>query len=757
MIQAHSTLPLAAALRGSSSAAVQPAPGRPSLAGGARAALVVLGLLLVGGEAIADLRSTLSPFIPAADIDREVVVDADAEPETPQRQGQPAREPEPAPTPVRIKTGEASIRPFSERLLAEFYAARDYQPAWAPEQAQDMRDLARESRFDGFLPSDFHAEAIASIIDTGALDSSDPAVREHAELLLSDALARYVHHFRYGKRNPKEVNRAWTFVDRGDAGQLQADMAAALVGTSGLGAALAARLPNPDFYRNLKTGYRRYLDIVERRGWTEVPSGANLKEGVSDPRVPLVREHLRVLDGYDPGSVTEPERYDEGLAEAVKGFQRRSGLGADGIVGPNTLRALNKPLDERLTAIRANLERMRWLYNDLPDDYLFVDLTAYELYLVRGGEEVWRTKGVIGTTENQTPMFRDEMEYLVFNPTWTVPRSIEKKFNGVPKGYKRVRSGGQYYLVQQPGPRNALGRVKFMFPNGHAIYLHDTPSRHLFSRSQRAYSHGCVRVHEPLTLAQQVLNEPAWSEGEINRVVRRGSTRWVHLDEHLPVLLYYLTAKADDEGRVGFRRDVYNRDKRLIAALDNPADLDGRIVFAEPEPLEVTPSEGPATPSEDEGDSPHVAAADGGEEGISESVTDEASPLQASESLNRVEPAATPPMDPAPGDMEAAVDSDDEAQAPSPAVSSEPLPTSSTRLRELRMSLDAAGRFPGAELVTAPSPVPVRLDLRPQVSGFTVPDSVLEPTGEAGMQPRPMPNGNAAPHFDPAVWRLPAD
>jgi murein L,D-transpeptidase YcbB/YkuD len=349
-----------------------------------------------------------------------------------------------------------------------------------------MLELARESRFDGFLPADFHAEAIAAVIDSGALGDADPAVRENTELLLSDALARYVHHFRYGKRNPKQVNRVWTFVGRGDADLLQADMAAALAGGVGLGDALAARLPNPDFYRNLKKGYRRYLEIAERHGWEEIPAGINLRLGASDPRVRLIREHLRVLDGYDPGFVTEPERYDEGLAEAVRGFQRRSGLGADGVVGPNTLRALNQPLDERLTAIRANLERMRWLYNDLPEDYLFVDLTAYELYLVRGGEEVWRTKGIIGTTENQTPMFRDEMEYLVFNPTWTVPRSIEKKFKGVPAGYKRVRSGGQYYLVQQPGPRNALGRVKFMFPNGHAIYLHDTPSRHLFSSSRGA-------------------------------------------------------------------------------------------------------------------------------------------------------------------------------------------------------------------------------------------------------------------------------
>lgn len=137
--------------------------------------------------------------------------------------------------------------------------------------------------------------------------------------------------------------------------------------------------------------------------------------------------------------------------------------------------------------------------------------------------------------------------------------------------------------MQPPGPRNALGRVKFIFPNGHSIYLHDTPSKHLFSRARRAYSHGCIRVHKPLTLAEHVLNDPNWNESELKRVVRRGRTRHVKLDEHLPVLIYYLTAVADDQGRVGFRRDLYERDKPLLAMLDEPAH-ENRIAFPEPKP-----------------------------------------------------------------------------------------------------------------------------------------------------------------------------
>lgn len=574
---------------------IRPLPGengsmfraaRPLAGARAFVAVFALVLLLTAGAAVADLRATLSPFVGT---------------------DEPTAAP-PVVGPVNASDAQP-IALYSPRLLAEFYAERDYRAAWDDRRARTMLELARRARADGFLPADFHADAIAALLDRGGLDAADAGARTSAELLLSDALLRYVHHFRFGKHNPRHVNPGGTFVEPADAERLKADMAQALA-TPGMAEELAAMLPSPDFYRNLKKGYQRYLAIADRGGWVDIPGGPNLRVGAKDARVPLIREHLAVIDGYEPGFVAAPETYDHHLAEAVKGFQRRSGLAADGIVGPNTLRALNVPLDERLLTIRANLERMRWLYNDLPADYLFVDIAAFDLYLVREHEEVWRTRGIIGTVEDQTPMFRDEMEYLVFNPTWTVPKSIEKKFKGVPAGYKRVRSGGQYYLVQEPGPRNALGRVKFMFPNGHAIYLHDTPSRYLFNRSRRAYSHGCIRVHRPLTLAEQVLNEPAWSEAAINSVVRRGKTRWVHLDEHLPVLLYYLTAKADAEGRVGFRRDIYNRDHRLLAMLDEPADhVEGaeRIAFAEPElqpDPEATPDGEPST----EGDGEATAA-----------------------------------------------------------------------------------------------------------------------------------------------------
>jgi murein L,D-transpeptidase YcbB/YkuD len=500
---------------------------------------------------------------------------------------------------------------FSSRLLLELYRDRDFRDAWTPARARDMLELAQGSVAHGLEPSDFNAEAIADLLSQSVLDNGDqPQERWRAELILSDALLRYLNHLQYGKYNPRRINPSWTFVDSVDAAELQSEMET-LFAASDLKGAVAAVLPQAPFYEQLKLGYGRYLALNERLraedGWAPIAAGGNLTQGMRDARVPRIRDQLVLLDGYRFPPSSDPERYDQALLEAVKEFQGRSGLARDGVIGPRTLAALNQPLDERLALIRANLERMRWLYHELPSDYVLVDITAYQLEVMRDHEPVWSTRTVVGTEQNQTPMFRDEMEHLVFNPTWSVPPSIQKKMRGAPSDYKVIdrRSGRRVYpsnptdhrryrLVQQPGPRNALGQVKFMFPNGHAIYLHDTPSRHLFSRSSRSYSHGCVRVHEPLTLAEQLLAKQNWDMAAIKRVVSSGRTRYVNLEEHLPVLLYYLTARADDQGRVGFRPDVYNRDARLLAALGGPSDA-ARIVFREPPEPAADQIEAPET------------------------------------------------------------------------------------------------------------------------------------------------------------------
>jgi hypothetical protein len=253
-------------------------PNRPAARCGAWARAGLLLLLLVCGTAMADLRATLSPF---------------------------AHTKQPEIDPPVLALGEREIRLYSPRLLAELYAERDYGPAWDARRAEALLRLARASRGDGFHPDDFHAAAIAEVLDSGDLKSADAARRDTADLLLSDALLRYVHHFRFGKHNPERVNRGWTFQEDADADRLKADLARALAAAD-LSAELGAMLPTPDFYRNLKQGYQRYLAIADRGGWQDIPGGPNLNVGAKDPACRSFASTLRCPTGTPPVSSPRP-------------------------------------------------------------------------------------------------------------------------------------------------------------------------------------------------------------------------------------------------------------------------------------------------------------------------------------------------------------------------------------------------------------------------------------------------------------------
>ncbi len=474
---------------------------------------------------------------------------------------------------------------LSGRLLSEFYAARQDQLAWRDVSAiQALHKLAEASRKSGFDPNDFHAAQLRDWATPGRLDASSRVERLGADLVLSDALEPV----------PSAV--------------LLADMQAAL-DASDLAAALADRFPKPFWYERLARALQGSVTRAHLAELPPLPPGGVLKVGSRGQRVAMLRERLQLIEGQTRPTPADPQMFEQALHEAVVAFQRRSGLTADGVVGPATLATLNGQGDAESTErIRINLERMRWLYDDLPPDYVLVDVAGYKVHLIRDHAIVWSTRAIVGTTETQTPMFRDTMDHLVFNPTWTVPASIQKKLGRVSGDYRiidrrtgqrvsggDVRDAQRYRLVQQPGPKNALGRVKFMFPNRHAIYLHDTPAKGLFARQTRALSNGCVRVQDPLELAERILDRPDWDQAGIARVVDRGRTRHVSLAEPLPVLLLYLTAYADEQERVSYRRDVYERDQALREALASPV-LRARIAFPEPPTPALPVVESPAEP-----------------------------------------------------------------------------------------------------------------------------------------------------------------
>jgi murein L,D-transpeptidase YcbB/YkuD len=268
-------------------------------------------------------------------------------------------------------------------------------------------------------------------------------------------------------------------------------------------------------------------------------------------------------------------------------------LREDGVVGPATLAALNVPVGERVRQIEMNLELWRWLPRDLGQRHIMVNITDYTMSVVEDGREVMGSKVIVGKPSRPTPVFAGEMSYLVLNPYWHVPPTIAVK-DKLPKLRRnpyalsrqriRVFAGGKeinpgrvnwrrvnarnlrYHFRQDPGPRNALGRIKFMFPNRYSVYLHDTPSKYLFNRDNRTFSSGCVRVADPIDLAEYLLSDSGWSRKAIVSKTRGKRQRRVNLSEKVPVYILYWTAWVDDAGETHFRRDIYEHDKRLAKA-----------------------------------------------------------------------------------------------------------------------------------------------------------------------------------------------
>ena len=474
-----------------------------------------------------------------------------------------------------------------------FYEDRNFKPVWTRDNGVKGKGKAllkalQNAHEHGLNPKFYNTKEIAERIKT-----SNPEELAELDILMSLAFSSFATDLSKGRLEPAKINKgvhiktfspgAVTLIDGAEAAEDLEPYINQLISSS------------PRYLR-LKKALAKYREMAAQGEWPQIAKGKPLKSGMDDPRVPTLKKRLLASGDLKTNDTPDSTIYDETIVAAVKAFQIRHGSADDGVIGPNTLKALNIPLSHRIKQMVINLERRRWMRDDLGKRYVFVNLADQSLKVVdtlaTREKTVHVARVVVGKPYHNTPVFSDEMEYLVINPYWNVPSSIANK-EYLPKlrrdpGYLQrqniriMAAGGEvnpfsvnwstmsrmpYRLRQDTGRKNALGRIKFIFPNAFNVYIHDTPSKSLFARDTRYFSHGCIRVQHPVKLATTLLKSQGWNAGKITNQITSEKRRIVRLKSKIPVHVTYLTAWVNKTGQINFRKDVYNRDKNLINAL----------------------------------------------------------------------------------------------------------------------------------------------------------------------------------------------
>ncbi len=481
--------------------------------------------------------------------------------------------------------------------LLEFYRQHAFAPVWqAGARLASLLEQLEQLSDDGLSPDDYQ---VATLRRLGQQANGQAAHADCADLLASHAYLQALRHLAWGKLDRASVEPLWHSPQVQPPPRPTLPTPQAATGLDDLPATFAQARPQLPAYANLRRAWAE-LRRQPLPDWETVPAGPLLRPGRSDQRVPLLERRLAAAGYLGEAAAStrradaSGERYDPLLVDALEAFQRRHQLQPDGVLGPATLAELNVSPAARRDQVRVNLERLRWLAREMEPTMVVVDVAGARIAFQRNGEEVWQARTQVGRPERATPLLKSRISHLTLNPTWTVPPTIMREdklpeirrdigfldthqlrvldYQGNTLDPHQVdwNDPRGILLRQEAGPKNPLGRVAIRFPNPFSVYLHDTPSQHLFDKLPRVFSSGCVRVEQVVRLLDYLLEDASPAQrARFEEQLASGRTRDFGLPQPVPILLAYWTAEADRDGRLRFRPDMYQHDARILAALDS--------------------------------------------------------------------------------------------------------------------------------------------------------------------------------------------
>lgn len=487
---------------------------------------------------------------------------------------------------------------YSGDLLNHFYLGRVFAPAWFSnntllQNGYDLLNYLRKVDEHGLEPLDYHLMLIEKLAEQARsfVPMSDEEMM-HLDILLTDAFIILGSHLYYGKVDPSKEGANWK-MERKKAERRIDQILERTLSDNNIALALDSLAPTYRSYWKMHAELAFFLDLSKQL-WPEILIAETIHAGDSGIVMPMLRQRLITLRYPLTNSISHI--YDEEFVNQIKLLQADWGLNADGVIGGGTMVALNSNPLILANQLKANMERFRWLPLQLTEKYIIVNIANQRLDFIDKADTLLSMRAIVGTNYRKTPVFGSKMTYLVFSPTWTVPSTILKedvipellkgssylknkdmkllRFNGSEIAYadinwSKISVDNFPYMVQQnPGSKNSLGRVKFMFPNSYDVYIHDTPSKGVFAKDDRAVSSGCIRAAAPFDLAVLLLSDmPEWTPEKIRKAMQQKKEQQVNLKTPVDVVVIYLTAWTDGNGRIQFRKDIYNRDELLLRAL----------------------------------------------------------------------------------------------------------------------------------------------------------------------------------------------